>query len=111
MVRKESNPIQWHVRNLIFRQHSKSAPINTVRAPNGAPIYRIERGGEVTYHGPGQLVVYPLLDLQRHPYKKDLHWYLRCIEEVVIKTLEEYGIHGERDEINTGELQFYSICI
>mmetsp|Transcript_3888 Transcript_3888/g.5799 ORF Transcript_3888/g.5799 Transcript_3888/m.5799 type:complete len:277 (-) Transcript_3888:60-890(-) len=81
-------------------------PINTVRAPNGAPIYRIERGGEVTYHGPGQLVVYPLLDLQRHPYKKDLHWYLRCIEEVVIKTLEEYGIHGERDEINTGELQF-----
>jgi len=77
-----------------------------VYAPNGVPIYRIERGGEVTYHGPGQLVVYPLLDLRRQPYKQDLHWYLRCVEEVVIQVLKEYDIKGVRDEINTGKFIF-----
>jgi len=56
-----------------------------------------------TYHGPGQLVVYPLLDLRNEPYEKDLHWYLRMVEEVIIQTLHVYGIHGVRDEINTGE--------
>lgn len=73
-----------------------------VLAPNGVPIYRVERGGEVTFHGPSQLVVYPLLDLQRPPLKKDLHWYLRKIEEVVIQTLKCYDIEGIRDEDNTG---------
>jgi lipoate-protein ligase B len=66
------------------------------------PIYRIERGGEVTHHGPGQLVVYPLLDLRRPPLEQDLHWYLRQVEQVVIDTLSEYDIHTVRDEINTG---------
>ncbi len=65
-------------------------------------MYRIERGGEVTYHGPGQIVCYPLLDLTQYPYKQDLHWYLHCIEEVIIQTLGEYGIQGIRDDINTG---------
>jgi len=75
-----------------------------VLAPNGAPIYRIERGGEVTYHGPGQLVAYPLLNLQTRPYKKDLHWYLRCVEEVIIQTLSHYDITGVRDNnINSGK--------
>lgn len=73
-----------------------------VLAPNGAPIYRVDRGGEVTYHGPGQLVVYPLIDLTRPPYRQDLHWYLRQVEEIVIETLAHYGIAGVRDEINTG---------
>jgi lipoyl(octanoyl) transferase len=73
-----------------------------VMAPNGVPIYRVERGGEVTFHGPGQLVVYPLLDLRRPPYKQDLHWYLRMVEEVVIQTLLAYEIKGYRDDINTG---------
>ncbi|CAJ1936623.1 unnamed protein product [Cylindrotheca closterium] len=73
-----------------------------VLAPNGVPIFRVERGGEVTWHGPSQLVVYPLLDLQREPYQKDLHWYLRMIEEVVIQTLKHYDIDGDRDEENTG---------
>jgi len=73
-----------------------------VIAPNGAKIYRVERGGEVTFHGPGQLVVYPLIDLQRVPFKSDLHWYLREIEEVIILTLADYGIEGKRDEENTG---------
>lgn len=76
-----------------------SVPVMT---PNGVPIYRVERGGEVTFHGPGQLVVYPLLDLRRPPFKQDLHWYLRMVEEVVIRTLSVYDIEGYRDEINTG---------
>ena len=46
------------------------------------PLHRTERGGEVTYHGPGQLVMYPILNLQR--FTPDLHWYLRSLEEVVI---------------------------
>lgn len=73
-----------------------------VMAPNNVPIYRVERGGEVTFHGPGQLVVYPQFDLRRLPFQQDLHWYLRMVEQVVILTLQEFGIEGYRDEINTG---------
>ncbi|HAX74527.1 MAG TPA: lipoyl(octanoyl) transferase [Cyanobacteria bacterium UBA11372] len=57
-------------------------------------VHRIERGGEVTYHCPGQLVGYPILDL-RH-YRQDLHWYLRQLEEVLIQVLAVYGLKGER---------------
>lgn len=63
-------------------------------------LLRVDRGGEVTYHGPGQLVVYPILDLNY--YNKDLHWYLRQVEQVVIDTLAEVGIRGERLESLTG---------
>ncbi|KAF1322390.1 Lipoyl transferase, partial [Globisporangium splendens] len=63
-------------------------------------LIRVDRGGEVTYHGPGQVVVYPILDL--HHYKKDLHWYLRQVEEVVIKTLAAFDIKGERVDGLTG---------
>lgn len=57
-------------------------------------IHRVERGGEVTYHCPGQLVGYPILNLQRH--RQDLHWYLRQLEEVIIRTLACYGLVGDR---------------
>ena len=57
-------------------------------------VHRIERGGEVTYHCPGQLVGYPILNLQY--YQKDLHWYLRQLEEVIIRTLAIYKLPGER---------------
>lgn len=64
------------------------------------PLFRIERGGEVTHHCPGQLVGYPILDLKRH--RTDLHWYLRQLEEVVIQTLAAAGISGTRQPGLTG---------
>jgi lipoyl(octanoyl) transferase len=75
----------------------RNTPIYT---PDQTPIYRIERGGEVTYHGPGQLVFYPMLNLRR--YHQDLHWYLRQIEQVIIDTLTHYNIDSNRDNINSG---------
>lgn len=60
----------------------------------GWEIYRVERGGEVTYHCPGQLVGYPILNLRY--YRQDLHWYLRQLEEVLIRVLAKLGLQGER---------------
>ena len=57
-------------------------------------LFRTERGGEVTYHGPGQIVLYPLLDLRG--YKQDVHWYFRTLEEVVIRTLKSLGLPAGR---------------
>lgn len=63
-------------------------------------LVRIERGGEVTYHAPGQLVGYPILNLRRH--RPDLHWYLRSLEEVIIDAIAAFGVRGERLEGLTG---------
>ncbi|NEO15416.1 MAG: lipoyl(octanoyl) transferase LipB [Moorea sp. SIO4G2] len=63
-------------------------------------VHRIERGGEVTYHCPGQLVGYPILNLRY--YRQDLHWYLRQLEEVLIQVLAVYGLKGERVTGMTG---------
>ena len=63
-------------------------------------LHRIERGGEVTYHCPGQLVGYPILNLQH--YRKDLHWYLRQLEEVIIRVLAVYKLEGTRISGLTG---------
>jgi lipoyl(octanoyl) transferase len=65
-------------------------------APQNPPeaLFRTERGGEVTYHCPGQLVGYPILDLNH--YQRDLHWYLRQLEAVLILTLERLSLRGER---------------
>jgi lipoyl(octanoyl) transferase len=57
-------------------------------------VYRIERGGEVSYHCPGQLVGYPILNLRY--YQQDLHWYLRQLEEVILQTIAIYGLSGAR---------------
>ena len=65
-----------------------------------APLFRIDRGGEVTHHSPGQLVLYPVLNLQRHG--ADLHLYLRELEGVVIDLLAQLGLQGERIEGLTG---------
>jgi len=66
----------------------------------GATFYKINRGGDITYHGPGQLVGYPIIDLDN--FFTDIHKYLRFLEEIIIKTLEEYGIKSERSEGETG---------
>lgn len=63
-------------------------------------VFRTERGGEVTYHGPGQLVMYPIINLRHH--KMDLHWYLRSLEEVVIRTLSSFSIKSTRLDGYTG---------
>ena len=63
-------------------------------------LYRVERGGEVTYHCPGQIVVYPILNLKN--YQQDLHWYLRQLEEVIIQVLARYNLVGERIDGLTG---------
>ena len=66
----------------------------------GAAFYKINRGGDITYHGPGQIVGYPILDLEN--FFTDIHKYLRFLEEVIIKTLSDYGVKSERSEGETG---------
>jgi lipoyl(octanoyl) transferase len=66
----------------------------------GATFYKINRGGDITYHGPGQIVGYPILDLEN--FFTDIHKYLRFLEEVIILTLQEYGIVCGRSEGETG---------
>lgn len=69
-------------------------------AARGIEYYHINRGGDITFHGPGQLVGYPILDLEH--FKTDLGWYLRSLEEAIILTLAEYGLKGERSPGETG---------
>lgn len=66
----------------------------------GIEVFEVERGGDVTYHGPGQLVGYPIFDLRTH--REDLHWYLRQLEESLIVALAGFGIAGERNPGYTG---------
>ncbi|WP_347173663.1 lipoyl(octanoyl) transferase LipB [Polaribacter uvawellassae] len=66
----------------------------------GATFYKINRGGDITYHGPGQIVGYPILDLEN--FFTDIHKYLRFLEEVIILTLAEYGLKAERSDGETG---------
>ena len=66
----------------------------------GATFYKINRGGDITYHGPGQIVGYPIIDLEN--FFTDIHKYLRFLEEVIILTLAEYGLKGTRSEGETG---------
>jgi lipoyl(octanoyl) transferase len=66
----------------------------------GATYYKINRGGDITYHGPGQIVGYPIIDLEN--FFSDIHKYLRFLEEMVIRTLDEYGLKAERSKGETG---------
>jgi lipoate-protein ligase B len=69
-------------------------------AARGVELHEVERGGDVTFHGPGQLVGYPIVDLKRHT--QDLHWYLRQVEEALIRGVGRLGIVGERSAGLTG---------
>lgn len=66
----------------------------------GIEYFHINRGGDITFHGPGQIVGYPVLDLEK--FRTDLGWYLRGLEEVIIRTMAEYGLKGERSQGETG---------
>jgi len=70
------------------------------RAEQGITFYKINRGGDVTYHGPGQLVVYPIFDLDQ--FFRDVHRYVRSLEEVVIRTMADFGITTQRVKGFTG---------
>jgi lipoyl(octanoyl) transferase len=82
----------FHVENLLLPQEEYPA--------RGIDLVRTDRGGDVTYHGPGQLVAYPLLDLSERG--KDLHRYLRTLEEAIIDVVRTFGLRGERNPVNTG---------
>ena len=69
-------------------------------AAKNATFYKVNRGGDITYHGPGQIVGYPILDLDN--FFTDIHKYLRFLEEMVIRTLAEYGLKAERSKGETG---------
>lgn len=72
----------------------------TERQARGIDYFHINRGGDITFHGPGQLVGYPILDLEK--FRTDLGWYLRSLEEVIILTMATYGLKGERSPGETG---------
>lgn len=74
-------------------------PAHVLR-PEGVDVVEVERGGDVTFHGPGQLVGYPIIDLSGH--RRDLHWYLRALEQALLAALAELGIPGERQPGYTG---------
>jgi lipoyl(octanoyl) transferase len=69
-------------------------------AARGVELFDVDRGGDVTFHGPGQLVGYPIVDLQHH--KADLHWYLRQLETALIRSLASFDIRGEQNPGLTG---------
>jgi lipoyl(octanoyl) transferase len=75
-----------------------SAPAELAR--RGVELFEVERGGDVTYHGPGQLVGYPILDLRGH--RQDLHWYLRGLEDVLIQALGQLDVEADRNPGLTG---------
>jgi lipoic acid synthetase len=80
------------------RQYIRASP--QVLTAEGINIYHVERGGEVTYHGPGQIVGYPILDLRN--WRRDISWYVFNLEEVLMRTLGDFGIEGTRNRLNRG---------
>ncbi len=97
---------------LLLLEHERTITLGRGTRPESLPIApedltrrgftvaEVERGGDVTWHGPGQLVGYPILDLSQH--QPDLHWYLRMVEEALIVALSGLGIEGERNPGYTG---------
>ncbi|MBT3479124.1 MAG: lipoyl(octanoyl) transferase LipB [Candidatus Marinimicrobia bacterium] len=93
---------------LIFVEHEpvytlgKNADENHLlqSAPKDAKVFNVERGGDITFHGPGQIVGYPILDL--HRFKKNVSWYMRTLEQMMIDTLFTYGIEAGLKEGLTG---------
>ncbi|MBK9072082.1 MAG: lipoyl(octanoyl) transferase LipB [Myxococcales bacterium] len=85
--------------HVITKGRSKASDAN-VLAPGDVPVIEVERGGDVTYHGPGQLVAYPIVLLREG--ERDLHKYLRNLEAAVIETMAAFGLTGDREAGKTG---------
>ena len=108
-TRRHSNDIQ-DILLLTEHEHvytlGKSTDVNHLLASeeelitSGTDVFHIDRGGDITYHGPGQIVGYPIIDLNN--YFLDIHRYLRSLEEVIIRALATYGIMAEREKGMTG---------
>jgi lipoate-protein ligase B len=92
---------------LLFVEHphvytlGRGGDESNVLAPQEVPVYRTSRGGDVTYHGPGQMVVYPIIDL-RSKLRKDVHRYVRNLESSAIRTLKDFGLEATRRPPFTG---------
>jgi lipoate-protein ligase B len=92
---------------LLFVEHphvytlGRGGDASNILAAQDVPVYRTSRGGDVTYHGPGQLVVYPIIDL-RSKLRRDVHRYLRNLESAAIRTLNDFGLEGSRRPPWTG---------
>lgn len=111
-VAKRENPEITTSNHFLFVEHphvytlGKSGDLSNLLlsekqlAEKGATFYKINRGGDITYHGPGQIVGYPILDLEN--FFTDIHKYLRLLEEAIILTLAEYGLSSERSQGETG---------
>lgn len=111
-LEKRNNPSLITPNHFLFVEHphvytlGKSGDISNLLLSEkqleakGATFYKINRGGDITYHGPGQIVGYPILDLEN--FFTDIHKYLRLLEETIILTLAEYNIKGTRSEGETG---------
>jgi lipoyl(octanoyl) transferase len=117
VIAQRANPTGWQPRTLGYlllvehdppvitvsrrktaRQHLIASPQQLEHA--GVEIAETDRGGDITYHGPGQLVVYPIIDLNLLGLR--IHGYMRLLEQVVINTLAHFGINADRDESATG---------
>ena len=109
--REKENPLP-NQHHLLFCEHhpvftlGKSGSLNNLLLTEeglekkGIQFYKINRGGDITFHGPGQIVGYPILDLDE--FFTDIHKYMRFLEEVIIRTIAEYGLKGERLKGSTG---------
>ncbi len=84
----------------VYTVGRKLGAMANVLAPGDVPVVEVERGGDVTFHGPGQLVVYPIVAL--HGRDRDLHAWLRRLESLCFEVLMEFGLQGQRDPRGTG---------
>lgn len=112
MINRNSNQTHPTKNYLIFVEHphvytiGKSGDLSNLLLnekqlkAKGATFYKSNRGGDITYHGPGQIVGYPIFDLEN--FFTDIHKYLRYLEEAIILTLKEYDLNGERSDGETG---------